>query len=390
MLSRLRSFLTVWARRERFEDGLDAEVRFHLDADTEDLVRSGVPRREAVRRARIHFGGVASMKEDCRRARGLRLVDELAQTATNLRLALRTLLKSPMVTGVAVVSLALGIGSNAAIFSLYSEILLRPLPVDEPERLVNLEAPGPKPGTVSYNAAGGCDEVFSYPMFRDLEREQTVFTDLAAHRALQVTGTWRSRSIHGTATLVSGSYFPALGLAPAAGRLFGREVDERVGGHPSVVLSHAFWQSDLGGSPDARLPVLAVCRAHPAAGRHRPVRGACLRGRPQDARDRAPARAGRAQEQRRVPGGTGGRGSPDCGCGLRRVAGVRRLNIAERDRLSRLDPVGPDTSVRYPLQTLAGADDAVLARTRVDHDRGGDGGRPRQLRAHANWRTVKE
>lgn len=93
--------------------------------------------------------------------------------------------------------------------------------------------------------------MFSYPMFRDLEREQTVFTDLAAHRALQVTGTWRSRSIHGTATLVSGSYFPALGLAPAAGRLFGREIDERIGGHPSVVLSHAFWQSDLGGSPDA-------------------------------------------------------------------------------------------------------------------------------------------
>ena len=251
MFAHLRSFLTAWTRRERFEDGLDDEVRFHLESHTEALIRSGVPKAEAARRARIHFGSIEGMKDDCRHARGLRLVDELARAAANLGLALRTLLKSPTVTGVAVVSLALGIGSNAAIFSLYSEILLRPLPVREPERLVNLEAPGPKPGTVTCGAAGGCDEVFSYPMFRDLEREQTVFTDLAAHRAMQVNAAFRSRSIHGTATLVSGSYFPTLGLAPAAGRLFGREIDEPLGGHPSVVLSHEFWQSDLGGSPDA-------------------------------------------------------------------------------------------------------------------------------------------
>ena len=100
----------------------------------------------------------------------------------NLKLAVHTLLKTPIVTGVAVVSLALGIGSNAAIFSLFNQILLRPLPVVEPERLVNLEAPGPKPGSDNCNQAGGCDEVFSYPMFRDLQRGNTVFTDIAAHR----------------------------------------------------------------------------------------------------------------------------------------------------------------------------------------------------------------
>ena len=100
---------------------------------------------------------------------------------TNVRLALRMLVKTPVVTSVAVVSLALGIGSNAAIFSLYSQFLLRPLPVVEPERLVNLEAPGPKPGSDQlHRAMGGCDEVFSYPMFRDLQREQTVFTDIVA------------------------------------------------------------------------------------------------------------------------------------------------------------------------------------------------------------------
>ena len=92
----------------------------------------------------------------------------------NVRFALRMLLKTPVVTSVAVASLALGIGSNAAIFSLFNQVLLRPLPVVEPERLVNLEAPGPKPGSDSCNQAGDCDEVFSYPMFRDLQREQTV------------------------------------------------------------------------------------------------------------------------------------------------------------------------------------------------------------------------
>ena len=86
----------------------------------------------------------------------------------NLRLALRTLWKTPFVTLVAVISLALGIGANAAIFSLFDQILLRPLPVAAPQELVNLAAPGPKPGSQSCNDAGSCEEVFSHPMFRDL------------------------------------------------------------------------------------------------------------------------------------------------------------------------------------------------------------------------------
>src|SRR5258705_8724220 len=93
----------------------------------------------------------------------------------NLKFALRTLFKTPFVTVVAIVSLALGIGANAAIFSLFNQMLLRPLPVPEPGRLVNLAAPGPKPGSNSCGQAGGCDTVFSYPMIRDLEKAQTVF-----------------------------------------------------------------------------------------------------------------------------------------------------------------------------------------------------------------------
>ncbi len=259
MFSRLHSFLIAWTRRERFEDSLDEEMRFHLDAYADDLVRSGAPRREALRRARIHFGSVEGVKDDCREARGLRLADEMERLMANVRLAVRMLVKTPIVTSVAILSLALGIGANAAIFSLYSQLLLRPLPVVEPERLVNLEAPGPKPGADFCNGAGGCDEVFSYPMFRDLQREQTVFTDVAAHRGFIFSVAWRGRSLDIVQGMqVSGSYFPALGLAPALGRLFGPEIDEPLGGHPVAVLSHEFWQDELGGARDALGEVLLV------------------------------------------------------------------------------------------------------------------------------------
>ena len=260
MLSRLRSFLTAWTRRKPFEDALDEEVRFHLEACTEDLVRAGVPRREAARRARVRFGSIERAKDDCRRARGLRLADELDKTVANIRLGLRVLLKTPVVTSVAIVSLALGIGANAAIFSLYSQLMLRPLPIVEPERLVNLEAPGPKGGSSSSSCdgAGGCGEVFSYPMFRDLRRDQTVFTDIAAHRGFGANVAYRGRTLSVQGMQISGSYFPTLGLAPALGRLFGPEVDEPVGGHPVVVLSHEFWQSDLGGARDVLGEALVV------------------------------------------------------------------------------------------------------------------------------------
>ena len=258
MLARLRSFLGAWTRRDRFEDTLDEEVRFHLEACTEELVRAGVPRREAARRARVQFGSIESAKDDCRGARGLRLADELERTMTNIRLGFRMLVKTPLVTGVAIVSLALGIGANAAIFSLYSQFLLRPLPVVEPERLANLESPGRSRGSCLNDNAGGCDHVFSYPMFRDLERGQTVFSALAAHRGLIANVAYRGRAVVVRGTQVSGSYFPALALRPAAGRLFGPEVDEPVGGHPVVVLSHDFWQSELEGSPDVVGDALVV------------------------------------------------------------------------------------------------------------------------------------
>ena len=168
----------------------------------------------------------------------------------NLKLALRTLGKTPFVTAVAILSLALGIGANAAIFSLFDQMLLRPLPVSEPDRLVNFSAPGPKPGSQSCNQAGDCDVVFSYPMFRDLERAQTAFTGIAAHRAFGANLSFRRQTMNAEGTFVSGSYFPVLGLQPALGRLLSPADDQTIGGHFVAVLSHSFWTTQLGGSPD--------------------------------------------------------------------------------------------------------------------------------------------
>jgi predicted permease len=161
----------------------------------------------------------------------------------NFRLALRTLFKTPFVTAVAILSLALGIGANSAIFSLFDQMLLRPLPVANPQELVNLSAPGPKPGSNSCSQAGPCEDVFSYPMFRDLERVQTSLTGLAAHRNFGASVGHKGNSLSAEGMLVSGSYFPVLGLNAAMGRLFTPEDDKTIGAHLVVVLSHDYWRT---------------------------------------------------------------------------------------------------------------------------------------------------
>ncbi len=167
----------------------------------------------------------------------------------NLKLAFRTLFRTPFITVIAIISLALGIGANAAIFSLFNQFLLRALPVAEPQRLVNLESPGPKSGSTSCGNAGGCDAVFSYPMFRDLEQKQTVFTGIAAHRIFSANLAYRGQTMNGEGVLVSGSYFPILGLRPVRGRLLDQNDDRAPGQSSVVVLSHAYWRTRFESSP---------------------------------------------------------------------------------------------------------------------------------------------
>src|SRR5208283_2886905 len=132
---RLRSWLKWMLKRLRLEDEMETEMRFHIESFAEDLVRSGVPREEAMRRARIEFGGIESHKDAVRASLGLRWWDEFS---TDLRYALRMMRRSPGFTTVAVLSLALGIGANTAIFSLIYTLMLRTLPVQDPGQLVEL------------------------------------------------------------------------------------------------------------------------------------------------------------------------------------------------------------------------------------------------------------
>jgi predicted permease len=167
----------------------------------------------------------------------------------SLKNAIRSLTKSPFVTTVAVLSLALGIGANTAIFSLFDQMLMQPLPVEEPERLVNFSAPGPNHGSQSCNQAGDCHDVFTYAMFRDLERQRGGFSGIAAHYLIGANLAHINQTVNGQGLLVSGSYFPVLGVRPALGRLLGPDDDQIIGEHFVAVLSHHYWANRLGSDP---------------------------------------------------------------------------------------------------------------------------------------------
>src|SRR5499426_2667217 len=167
----------------------------------------------------------------------------------SLKFAIRALFSAPLVTAVAIVSLALGIGATAGIFSVFHQVLLQSLAVPDPSELVNLSAPGPKPGFQSCGRAGDCDAVFSYAMFRDLQKIQIVFTDIAAHVGFGANLAYEAQTSSGEGLLVSGSYFPVLELQPALGRLLDSKDDTLVGESRVVVLSYNYWSSRFGLDP---------------------------------------------------------------------------------------------------------------------------------------------
>jgi len=160
------------------------------------------------------------------------------------------LLKTPFVSAIAILSLALGIGANAAIYSMFDQLLMHKLPVPEPGQLVNLSAPGPMPGSTSCNQAGNCDVIFSYQMFRDLEKGQTAFTGIAAHRSFSVSLGVRNEPVTGDGMMVSGSYFPVLGIQPAKGRLLRPDDDQVIGANFVTVLAYSFWEDAFGKDPN--------------------------------------------------------------------------------------------------------------------------------------------
>ncbi len=251
---------TRW-RRFRGLFGLDPrgdvedELSFHLEMRIRELVDRGESPKRARELALRRFGNIEHSRKECvaineRRRRRMMRADFITDRGQDIRYALRMFRRAPGFTTVAVLTLAFGIGANVAVFSLFNRLILEPLPVPEPDQLVNLVSPGPRSGPTSCGSMGGCEAVFSYPMFRDLERAQTVFTGLAAHRDFGVNLSYRGQTTTSSGLFVSGSYFPVLGVRPALGRLLGSTDDRTMGESEVVVLSHAYWQSHLGGRRD--------------------------------------------------------------------------------------------------------------------------------------------
>lgn len=240
----LRLFASIAPARS--DNDLSAELESHLNLHVDEQVRLGMPREEARRQALLKMGGVELTRERVRDQRGVPMIDALR---LDLKYAFRRLRSTPAFTLIVVLTLALGSGANAAIFSIFNQALVRLLPVPAPEQLVNLSSPGPKTGRTSTSSTFGPEAVFSYPLFRDIERAQPVFTGIAAHRDFVAHVAYKDRASTEAGLLVSGSYFPVLAARPALGRLLTPDDDRAVGAHRVVVLSHGYWRSNLNANP---------------------------------------------------------------------------------------------------------------------------------------------
>ena len=175
----------------------------------------------------------------------------------DLRYGLRTLIKNPGFTAVAVLTLALGLGVNTAIFSLTDQILLRQLPVERPQELVILRSPGPKQGRVWSDGDNGAGS-FSYPLYKELRDKNNVFAGLLARFAIPLSVAGEGQTERADGELVSGNYFDVLGVRPALGRLFTDDDDRVPGASPIVVLSHGYWTRRFGANPDVLNKTLVV------------------------------------------------------------------------------------------------------------------------------------
>lgn len=242
--SRLRFWLNAILRRSRLESEMDAELNFHVETYAEDLVRSGIPRHEALRRARLEFGGLEQTKEVCRDARGLNLLDSLLQ---DIRYALRMVSKNPGFTAVAVLTLALGIGANTAIFTVINAVMLRALPVQDAEQLVTVGNPAM---VHSWGTGTPRTDVFSYPLYREVRDNNSVFSSVLASAHLEnlrIAIESGAENINGR--LVTENYFQTLGVGALLGRTFTADEDRIPGGDPVLVISYGYWHRRFAGDP---------------------------------------------------------------------------------------------------------------------------------------------
>jgi predicted permease len=225
-------------RKRKLESDLDSELRSHIDTLTEENIRRGMSRAEARYAARREFGGLEQTKESYRDQRGLPFFETLAQ---DLRYAVRMLVKSPGFTAVTLLTLALGIGANTALFSLVNSVLLGNLPVRNPQELV----------VVKYTDSRSqqANEDFSYPMYQAIRDKNTLFANVLTRSGVDFNASYGEQSERAVGEMVSGNYFETLGVQPFFGRLIGPEDDRTPGAHPVAVLSYGYWQRRFGSDP---------------------------------------------------------------------------------------------------------------------------------------------
>ncbi len=252
--SRVRTWWRAVTRGADVDAQVDEELRFHIESYAEDLMRGGMPREEAMRRAKAELGSLAARKENCRQAWGTRWFDELR---ADLRYALRMLAKSPGFALVAVGSLALGIGANTAIFAITRQILLDKLDVHNPEDLRLFAWTGGEnrvPIRIwgHWNEANNTCTSFSYPVYQQLRRQKGVFEDVFAFKVIpELTVAVDNKPEPVTAELVSGNYYSALGVNTVIGREIQNSDDGAPGSGAVAVISDGFWSRHFGRSPDA-------------------------------------------------------------------------------------------------------------------------------------------
>src|SRR5262245_23596964 len=238
MLTKLRLQLRALFFKPKLEVELDDEVRFHLEREIEENIARGLSPEEARLAALRSFGGVERIKEESRDERGIRFLEEIRQ---DLRYGARMLRRSPGFTLVAVLTLALGIGANTAIFSVIDAVLLKMLPVKNPEQLVLLKHVDSRATNTQFHYG-------AYKQFRD---HNDVFSGMLAYHQLRLTVSVDNQPEPAVAgQLVSGNYYSVLGVNAILGRTLLPEDDRAAGEHPVCVISYNYWQRRFAGASD--------------------------------------------------------------------------------------------------------------------------------------------
>ncbi|MGH9455614.1 MAG: ABC transporter permease, partial [Terriglobia bacterium] len=247
LLSRFLSLRRNLFRKSRVEQELSDEVRSYVEMLMEEKIKAGISPERASREAMMELGGMEQVKEKVREVRMGILLENLWK---DLSYGLRAMRRSPGLTGVAVLSLALGIGANTAIFSLMNAVMLRELPVENPGQLVLLGTG--RMGGSTHDFAR--TDLYSYSFYRELRQKNQVFSSVSAMLSLMF-GKMHG-AVGGSANLepmdvqlVSGAYFSMLGVKPIVGRAFTGTVDEPAGGHPIAMISYSWWKRRFGRNP---------------------------------------------------------------------------------------------------------------------------------------------